>query len=82
MHNLFISNFEQKKCYAFSCLLGLDETVSVTLVFPGNRMLTYLCSMVCELTQTAAIHGTKGTIQVHKMEITNMLNERNNIGHC
>ncbi len=50
-----------------SCVLGADETVSVTLVYPGNRVFAFVCSLACNLAQTAIIQGTNGMIQVHAM---------------
>ncbi len=49
------------------CVLGADETVSVTFLYPGNRVFAFVCSLACNLAQTAIIQGTKGIIQVYNM---------------
>ncbi len=48
---------------------GADETVSVTLVYPGNRVFAFVCSLGCTLAQTAIIQGTKGIIQVNSLYV-------------
>ncbi len=49
------------------CILGADETVSVTFVYPGNRVFAFVCSLACNLAQTGIIQGTKGIIEVYTM---------------
>ncbi len=52
--------------YVFG-ISGADETVSVTLVYPGNRVFACVCSLACNLAQTGVIQGTEGIIQVDTM---------------
>lgn len=48
-------------------IVGVDETVVVTLKFSQNRMAVFTCSSGMQLPNDAIIVGTKGTIQVSKL---------------
>lgn len=43
---------------------GVDETVVVTLKYPGSRLAVFTCSAGVQLPNEAVIAGTKGTIKV------------------
>ncbi|KAM3877154.1 trans-1,2-dihydrobenzene-1,2-diol dehydrogenase-like [Diretmus argenteus] len=43
---------------------GVDESMTVTMKFSGNRMAVIICSLAVDLPNDALIVGTKGTIRV------------------
>lgn len=48
----------------YAVVVGVDETVVVTLKFSKNRMAVFTCSMALQLPNEAIVVGTKGTIKV------------------
>jgi len=52
-------------------IIGVDETVTVTLKFSKNRMAVLTCSSGVQLPNEALVVGTKGTLKVsHQRKMT------------
>lgn len=51
-------------------VVGVDETLVVTLKFSKDRMAVFTCSVALQLPNDAVIVGTKGTIKVsHQIKL-------------
>lgn len=45
-------------------LLGVDDTVTVILRYPGGLQASFSCSITTELSNTLSVFGTKGKVEV------------------